>query len=330
MSIRDHWHPLILSRDLRKKPVPVTLDGEPLVLFRTSGGTVGALSDVCAHRRMRLSLGRVIGTRLQCPYHGWTYGCDGSGESPGSPKLHAHVAVYETRDSHGLIWVKAHGSEAAFPDFDGRERGDVPMALLRHDIEAPLEVVLDNFTEMEHTPTTHGMFGYPLERMHEVEVEVKPHEKFIWLRHRGPCKTYPWLYRAFLGIGRHPDFMAEGVVRFSPVHCVPEYTWTDPGTGTAGRLSTRNVHFLVPLSMQVTRVFTINYMRFSRPGWNWILRLARPFVGKTINTEVKRDKRLLEKLADKNPAMEGMKLGRFDGMLGLCRQRLRRVYRGEN
>jgi hypothetical protein len=82
--------------------------------------------------------------------------------------------------------------------------------------------------------------------------------------------------------------------------------------------------------MQVTRVFTINYMRFSRPGWNWILRLARPFVGKTINTEVKRDKRLLEKLADKNPAMEGMKLGRFDGMLGLCRQRLRRVYRGEN
>ena len=54
MGMIDHWHPVLFSRGLRRKPVGVRLAGQPIVLFRTPEG-VGALTDVCPPRRMRLS-----------------------------------------------------------------------------------------------------------------------------------------------------------------------------------------------------------------------------------------------------------------------------------
>ena len=40
------------------------------------------------------------------------------------------------------------------------------------------------------------------------------------------------------------------------------------------------------------------------------------------------DVRILEGLADKNPSIEGMKLSRFDRVLGLNRERIESIYRG--
>jgi len=37
------------------------------------GDQVFALGDTCAHRGGPLSQGRLTGTRLACPWHGWMY-----------------------------------------------------------------------------------------------------------------------------------------------------------------------------------------------------------------------------------------------------------------
>ena len=63
------------------------------VLFRTASGTVGCFDDICPHRRSRLSSGTVVGERLQCQYHAWTFDTCGNGESPGTPKLTACAAL---------------------------------------------------------------------------------------------------------------------------------------------------------------------------------------------------------------------------------------------
>ena len=118
MAEIDHWHPVYSSRLLKDKPVPVRLAGRNLVLFRTTSGQVGALVDQCPHRRMRLSAGSVQGNKLRCRYHGWTYTCDGQGESPGTPKLHACAESYEAVDRFGAIWVKPRTAAATFPHFD--------------------------------------------------------------------------------------------------------------------------------------------------------------------------------------------------------------------
>jgi hypothetical protein len=38
---------------------------------------------------------------------------------------------------------------------------------------------------------------------------------------------------------------------------------------------------------------------------------------------------MLENLADKDPGAEGMKLSRFDRVLGLNRERIQKIYRGK-
>jgi nitrite reductase (NADH) small subunit/3-phenylpropionate/trans-cinnamate dioxygenase ferredoxin subunit len=50
----------------------VELDGTRIVLARV-GSAVYACGGVCAHRGGPLSEGKLTGTRLACPWHGWMY-----------------------------------------------------------------------------------------------------------------------------------------------------------------------------------------------------------------------------------------------------------------
>ena len=53
--------------------------GESLIVTRENSGEIHAFYNVCRHRGTRIcreERGKFPG-RIQCPYHGWTYGLDG-------------------------------------------------------------------------------------------------------------------------------------------------------------------------------------------------------------------------------------------------------------
>ena len=53
--------------------------GVPILLVRRADGSLGAFLNVCRHRGARVAEGCGNGARsFSCPYHGWTYGLDGS------------------------------------------------------------------------------------------------------------------------------------------------------------------------------------------------------------------------------------------------------------
>jgi len=54
------------------QPKLVDLDGTRIVLARV-GDAVYACGAVCAHRGGPLGQGKLRGTRLICPWHGWMY-----------------------------------------------------------------------------------------------------------------------------------------------------------------------------------------------------------------------------------------------------------------
>src|SRR5262245_19547060 len=224
-----HWHPVLLSKQLKRKPVGVRLDGLDLAVFRTRSGQVGAFEDICPHRRMRLSLGSVVGERLQCLYHGWTFDCQGSGESPATPKMYACAKALEVVERHGAIWVKAKDAAAEFPKFD--IDGYYNICNLAHRVKAPLVVTLDNFNEIEHTPTTHAFFGYPLERMQEVSAEFEWTDTTTRVINKGPRKNFSRILRWLLGIGKNYQFMDDWTTHFSPVYSVFDHWWQCPETG---------------------------------------------------------------------------------------------------
>lgn len=328
MGCLDHWHPVLLSNQLKKKPAGVKLNGKELVLFRGTSGQVGCLEDICPHRRMRLSLGQVAGDKLRCQYHGWTFNCAGEGESPATPKLYACAEHYEVREQFGAVWVKPAGVEAEFPRFE--VEGHYNICNLAHKVKAPLELVVDNFCEIEHTPTTHAFFGYPLDRMQEVQCEFHPTDTTVRVFNRGPRKPISWFLRKLVGIGAHYEFLDDWTTHFSPVYSVYDHWFADPVSGKESRVKWRLYIFFVPIDEKECSIFTFAFTKSSYPGRYGGARLFKWFMRSKLDYEIQLDVRILEGLASQSTCIEGMKLSRFDKVLGLNRERIERIYRGRN
>jgi 3-phenylpropionate/trans-cinnamate dioxygenase ferredoxin subunit len=81
----------------------VDLRGAPVVLARV-GDAVYACGDTCAHRGGSLSEGRLTGTRLACPLHGWMYDVR-TGECV-LPGRGARVPSYRVRVEGDEVWLE--------------------------------------------------------------------------------------------------------------------------------------------------------------------------------------------------------------------------------
>jgi len=138
LGFKNYWYPIFSSRSVGKKPVPITIMKEPIVLMRNTAGEVKALADECAHRGTLLSVGEgcmIKGSdTITCPYHGWTYSLnDGmcvavlpegpDSEVPGKIRLRS----YPIAERKGIIWIWM-GKGAAVPVED-----DIPDLMLDDD-----------------------------------------------------------------------------------------------------------------------------------------------------------------------------------------------------
>ena len=327
MGMLDHWQPVIRSRDLRQKPIEAIVAGHSLAVFRTSSGQPAVMSNICPHRRLKLSAGEVIGDRIRCKYHGWTFDACGHGESPATPKMTTCTPSYDTREAHGLVWIKLRGSNARFPTVDCE--GFYPVGVFEHTIPAPLELAVDNFNEIEHSGTVHATFGYDLDKLHEVRVQTDSTEDSVTIRNVGPTKRIFWLYALWLGIRRGDLFHDHWTTRFSPVHSVFDHWWTSPD-GKRERMARWRVFiFFVPQDEKTTRIFSLGFAKSRYPGPNGGLRLVKWLFRRELDREIRADVSMLYHMADYDTGIEGLKLSRFDKVLGLTRERINRIYRGE-
>ncbi|MGW9123686.1 Rieske 2Fe-2S domain-containing protein [Paenibacillus chitinolyticus] len=112
-ELEKHWLPLCPSRELKRKPLGLTVLDVPLVLFRTEEGA-HALLDRCPHRNVPLSGGRLTAGKLVCPYHGWEF--DGTGACTRVPGLctfkpgpHHDASPVALRERDGFLWVRLGG-----------------------------------------------------------------------------------------------------------------------------------------------------------------------------------------------------------------------------
>ncbi len=85
------------------EPHLVKVNGTRVVLARV-GDTVYACEEMCAHQGGPLSEGKLSGTRLACPWHGWHFDLrTGTCVMPtrGDP-----VRTYPVRIEAGEVWVE--------------------------------------------------------------------------------------------------------------------------------------------------------------------------------------------------------------------------------
>ena len=87
MFVKNAWYVAAWETEIAEAPLARTILSEPVVMFRI-GNVVIALEDRCCHRALPLSMGQVVGDRIQCGYHGLEF--DTSGvcvKVPGQTKI---------------------------------------------------------------------------------------------------------------------------------------------------------------------------------------------------------------------------------------------------
>lgn len=328
MSMLDYWHPVLSSRDLRAgRVVGIKLTGHSIALFRTRDAQLAAIADRCAHRRMKLSLGTVQEGKLICPYHGWSFACDGAGESPSAPKMRACVTSYDCAEAAGVIWIKARESKREVPTLESDD-GEFVGAVFNK-VRAPLELVIDNFSEVEHTVAMHPQFGFDPARVSEAFAELDSDGDSVTMRNRGPAKMPPPLMRAAGGIRAGDQFHSNYTFRFDPPRSWVTHLWTEPSGRHERRMKYHIFHYFVPQDDETTTIVSFGFLQLQGPVVRLFRGASRSLFRRKIRQTVDEDAFLLENLADKSPSLEGMKLSRFDSILGLTRERLRRIYRGD-
>jgi Rieske 2Fe-2S family protein len=146
--------------------------GESIIVTRDIGGTIRAFYNVCRHRGTRMcsaTEGKLPG-RIQCPYHGWSYGLDGC--LMGAP--HMDEAGFRRQDYplhrvHTDVWdshIFIHLGEQ--PDPLAAQLRSLPdkfahwgMADLRlhkrivYDVQANWKLLVLNYNECLHCPLLH-------------------------------------------------------------------------------------------------------------------------------------------------------------------------------
>lgn len=181
-ALRRSWHPVCYGADLTGSPRAAVLLDERLVLWRDAGGVARAMRDQCVHRGTALSLGKVEGGEIVCPYHGWRFGADGRCThipqlaDPGRVPARACVPAYRCEERLGMVWVALESPRWPVPEVT--EFADPRWRVVRtgpFHWNAHASRQLENFTDFGHFAFVHeGLLGDPAKPVvaeHEVTVE---------------------------------------------------------------------------------------------------------------------------------------------------------------
>jgi phenylpropionate dioxygenase-like ring-hydroxylating dioxygenase large terminal subunit len=163
--IPNHWYAILASNEVKVgKPVGVTRLGEKLVLWRDSKGQVACMSDLCPHRGVALSIGRLVGDCVECPFHGFQYDSSGrctvipaNGKNALVPKAFQVKHVYPTREAHDFIYIWWGEPRQTYPPLPWFESVDDTLSCVEVRDHWPTHYsrAIENQLDVVHVPFVH-------------------------------------------------------------------------------------------------------------------------------------------------------------------------------
>jgi vanillate O-demethylase monooxygenase subunit len=162
--LRNFWYVAALAEEVNRQPVQRILLGVPTALYRTQSGEPVAVRDVCSHRRAPLSLGKLVGDNIECPYHGMQFGPDGRCSlipSQDSVAEAAHIRAFPVAERQGIVWIwpgdPAAADPAAIPHFPWRasDQWHHDTSYYYH-VQASHLLMTDNLLDLGHVAFVHA------------------------------------------------------------------------------------------------------------------------------------------------------------------------------
>lgn len=267
--IRNQWYAAIWGKDLGEEPKALRLLGKPIVLFRTGEGGIAVLDDLCPHRFVPLSLGKVIdGERIRCAYHGLEFDHTGkcahnphtSGRIPPAAKVHAYQAV----ERHGMVWVwlgEPTADPAKIPaltplDSDGRppDRGPHYVPTGRQFslvMNANYALIGDNLLDLSHACVLHDALLGNLE-MADAQIDVVETGQGFIVRRLATNTALPRLFHLMSAnaLERGDTWTDMEVIGIS---CFVNHIGvSEPGKGRSGGTGLLGYSILTPIDERTT------------------------------------------------------------------------------
>jgi choline monooxygenase len=153
--------------------VPATIIDEPIVITHGTDGVLRGFYNVCRHRAGQVALSKGNRKSLQCRYHGWTYGLDGTLRA--CPEMEATEDF--RKEDFGLLPIRVERwGPFVFANLDPQAAplletmGNIPAEVARagydvdnmrlierrdYVIECNWKVYVDNYLEGYHLPIAH-------------------------------------------------------------------------------------------------------------------------------------------------------------------------------
>jgi len=134
----------------------VWIGAHDLILYRDRDGVLRAVDRACPHLGADLAQATVVGQGLQCVFHQWRWGPDGTCVAGGGVGSGARLRTYAVRERWGLAWIWAGRAPAyELPEPDPANTRVV--RLPSQTIGAHGHLVIGNGVDVTHLAPLHGL-----------------------------------------------------------------------------------------------------------------------------------------------------------------------------
>ncbi len=236
MYVRNAWYVAAWDHEIGRNMLRRVILDEPVVLYRTLEGKPVALEDRCCHRQAPLSMGKLLGNIVQCPYHGLQFDTAGACvKIPSQDRIppSARVKSYPTVEKHHWIWIwpgdPAKADPALIEDFHWL--GDAKWGWGGNylHVDANYLLLVENLLDTTHLPFLHpDTLGTDAFARSEFEVAREGDRIRVsrWLMDKPPAPFHQQM-------GEFPEGM--NVDRWQVTHYgPPSFVKLDVGSAPAG------------------------------------------------------------------------------------------------
>jgi len=228
------WYVAAWDHEVGRSLLARTIGGKRLVLYRRQDDKPVAMEDACWHRLAPLSLGRIAGDAVVCPYHGLQF--DSSGRcihmpSQGTINPAATVRTYPLveRDRYVWIWLgdPALADPTKIPDLHWNKHPEWTADGATLPLACNYRLVLDNLMDLTHETFVHAT-SIGNEAVAEAPFETTHDDTGVtvtrWMLDFEPPPALKWQY------GREGNVDRWQIIRFTP----PSTIVMDVGVAKAG------------------------------------------------------------------------------------------------
>ena len=162
MFVRNAWYVAAWDHEIGRSMLRRIILDEPVVLFRTTEGKAVALEDRCCHRQAPLSMGKLAGDIVECPYHGLQFDQTGACvRIPSQDRIppSAKVKSYPVVEKNHWIWTwmgdPAKADPALIEDFHWMDDPKWRFGGNYLHVDANYLLLVENLLDTTHLPFLH-------------------------------------------------------------------------------------------------------------------------------------------------------------------------------